>query len=91
VNYEWDESKRLSNIRKHGIDFIDVPEVFDGDTVIFEDTRFDYSETRFIGIGLLQGRVVVVAYTERHETIRIISARKATVYEQINFFKKIFN
>jgi uncharacterized DUF497 family protein len=33
--------------------------------------------------------VIVVAYTEQQETIRIISARKATVYEQINFFKKI--
>jgi uncharacterized DUF497 family protein len=89
VNYEWDKAKRLSNIRKHGIDFVDIPEVFDGGTVIIEDTRFDYGEPRFIVIGILNGRVVVVAYTERQDTIRIISARKATVYEQINFFKKI--
>lgn len=89
MNYEWDEAKRLSNIRKHDIDFVDVPEVFDGDTVIFEDKRFDYGEPRFIVIGILKGRVVVVAYTERHGVIRIISARKATVNEQINFFKKI--
>ena len=91
MNYEWDESKRLSNIRKHGIDFVDVPEVFADDAIIFEDTRFDYSESRYIVIGILKGRVVVVAYTERKDTIRIISARKATSHEQINFFKKILD
>jgi uncharacterized DUF497 family protein len=91
VSYEWDEAKRLSNIRKHGIDFVDVPEIFDNDTVICEDTRFEYGEPRFIVIGILKGRVIVVAYTERQDTVRIISARKATSHEQIYFFKKIFD
>jgi uncharacterized protein len=91
MKYEWDKAKRLSNIRKHGIDFVDIPEVFNGDTVILEDPCFNYGEIRFIAIGILKGRVVVVAYTERQDTIRIISARKATVNEQINFFKKIID
>ncbi len=34
MNFDWDEAKRVNNIQKHGIDFVDVPEVFDGDTVI---------------------------------------------------------
>ena len=44
VNFEWDEIKRQTNIRKHGIDFVDVPTVFDGVTVTIEDTRYNYGE-----------------------------------------------
>jgi uncharacterized DUF497 family protein len=91
MTYEWDEQKRLANVKKHGIDFIDVPEVFDGDVVIIPDERFDYGETRFLLIGILKSQVVVVAYTERGENIRIISARKATKNEQIYYFQQISN
>ena len=91
MSYQWDERKRRANVKKHGIDFIDVPQVFDGDVVILPDERFDYGETRFIGIGILKSQVVVVAYTERDENIRIISARKATKNEQIYYFQQIAN
>ena len=91
MGYEWDDRKRRANVKKHGIDFIDVPEVFDGDVVIIPDERFDYGETRFICIGILKSQVVVVAYTERGENIRIISARKATKNEQIYYFQQIAN
>jgi len=57
MEYEWDEAKHLANLRKHGIDFADVPSVFGGDTVTVEDDRFDYGEQRFVTFGLLQGRV----------------------------------
>jgi uncharacterized DUF497 family protein len=87
--YEWDEQKRLINIKKHGVDFIDIPELFDGDIVIIPDERFDYSETRSIVIGILKNQVIVVAYTERGDNIRIISARKATKNEQIYYFQQI--
>ena len=91
MSYEWDERKRRANVKKHGIDFIDVPEVFDGNVVILPDERFDYGETRFIGLGILKSHVVVVAYTERGENVRIISARKATKHEQIYYFQQIAN
>jgi uncharacterized DUF497 family protein len=91
MSYEWDERKRRANVKKHGIDFIDVLEVFDGDVVILPDERFDYGETRFIAIGILKSFVIVVAYTERGENIRIISARKATKNEQIYYFQQIAN
>jgi uncharacterized protein len=91
MSYEWDERKRRSNIKKHGIDFIDVPELFDSDIVLLPDERFDYDEPRFIAIGILKSVVVVVAYTERGENIRIISARKATKNEQIYYFQEIAN
>ena len=37
MEFEWDETKRLANLRKHGIDFIDIPVVFEGDIVTVED------------------------------------------------------
>jgi uncharacterized protein len=91
MSYEWDERKRQANIRKHSIDFIDVPELFDGDIVILPDERFDYGETRFIAIGMLKSLIIVVAYTERLDVTRIISARKATKNEQTYYFEQISN
>ena len=89
TNFEWDETKRQTNIRKHGIDFVDIPSLFDGITVTFEDTRYDYGETRFITLGLLKSHVIVVVHTERNQNIRIISARKATKHESELYFKQI--
>lgn len=89
MEFEWDENKRLANIRKHGIDFIDVEVVFEGDTVTVEDDRFDYKEQRFITLGLLEARVIVIVHTERDNLIRIISARKATKNEEIRYFQQI--
>ena len=87
--YEWDEAKRLSNIQKHGINFIGIERVFAGTTVTILDDRFDCSESRFISVGLLNGRVVVIARTETREVIRIISVRKATKNEEASYFKEI--
>jgi len=53
------------------------------------DDRFDYGETRTIAFGLLKGSVIVVAYTERGEKIRIISARKALKHEEVFYFQQI--
>jgi uncharacterized DUF497 family protein len=78
-------------LKKHAIDFIDLPEVFEGDVVLLPDERFDYGETRFIAIGILKSQVVVIAYAERGETIHIISVRKATKHEQIYYFQQIAN
>ncbi|MCA1994778.1 BrnT family toxin [Leptodesmis sichuanensis] len=91
MEYEWDEAKRLANLRKHGIDFIDVPAIFGGDTVTVEDDRYSYGEQRFITFGLLQGRVIAVVHTEREDYTRIISARKATKYEQRAYFEQLSN
>ena len=76
--FEWDEAKRQSNIQKHGIDFLGIEKAFAGETLTILDDRFDYGESRFITLGVLSGRVVVIAHTETPEVIRIISVRKAT-------------
>ena len=89
MRYEWDEAKRRSNIQKHGIDFIGIERVFAGETITILDGRFDYGEARFVTLGLLSGRVVVIAHTESDEAIRILSVRKATKHEEIGYFKEI--
>jgi len=91
MNFEWDEARRIANLRKHGIDFLDVAIVFDDDTLTVEDDRCDYGEQRFVTFGLLRGLVVAVVYTDRQDSIRIISARRATKYEQKVYFQEIFN
>jgi hypothetical protein len=89
MRFEWDEAKRLSNIEKHGIDFADVPAMFEGDIVTIADERFDYGENRYITLGLLKYRVIVVAHTDENDVIRIISARKATKNEEKLYFTEV--
>ncbi len=82
LEFEWDEQKRLSNLQKHGIDFIRACQIFDSFTVEFEDNRYDYGEDRFIAIGETQGLILTVVFTYRGDTIRLISARPANKYER---------
>lgn len=89
MRFEWDEKKRLVNIRKRGIDFADVPVTFELDTVTVIDDRFEYGETRHQRLGLLKGRVILVVHTESEIVIRIISARKANKYEEETYFREI--
>ena len=89
MRYQWDERKRKVNLRKHGFDFLDAPPVFRGATLTVADDRRDYGEERFITFGLLRNIVVAVAHTEQPNTIRIISMRKATRYEEKSYFEGI--
>ena len=86
MNFEWDEDKNESNIEKHGLDFEDAWEVFDSPMLIALDTRQNYGEDRWTSLGLLEHRVIVVAYTLRDSnTVRIISMRKALQHERFQF------
>jgi uncharacterized DUF497 family protein len=81
MRYIWDETKRQTNLKKHGLDFSDAEQVFAGPLVLIEDNRQDYGEQRMIGIGLLDCLVVLIVHIETDETIRIISMRKADTDE----------
>ena len=89
MQFEWDENKRLINIRKHGIDFLDVPPIFELDTVTVIDDRFEYGEIRYQTLGLLKTRIIMVVHTESETVIRLISARKANPYEEETYFSEI--
>ena len=82
--FEWDERKRASNIKKHGIDFADVTDLFyDEETIVIIDPEH-YDEERYIALGMdTKSRVVVVVHVYRDEdVIRIISARKSDSKER---------
>lgn len=90
MKFEWDEAKNRRNIRKHGFDFADAPEVFLGPMLARPDTREDYGEERWIGIGFLRGRAVVLAFAQLAPgVIRIISLRKAAKNEREAFEKAL--
>lgn len=91
MRFTWKEAKRTSNLKTHGLDFLDAPKVFEGPTFTFEDDRFNYSERRFITLGLLSGTPVSMVHTETADHIHVISFRKATKNEQIIFFQNIQN
>jgi uncharacterized DUF497 family protein len=74
--FQWDEAKRLSNIEKHGTDFLRAQRMLDGRPRIdIESPR--QGEHRFLSIALLDGQLSAMAWTFREETIRIISVRRA--------------
>ena len=89
IQFEWNERKRIANLRLHGLDFRDAALVFRGPTFTFEDARYVYPERRFITLGLLRAAAVVVVHTEGDEQIRIISLRKATRHEETIILEQI--
>lgn len=94
MEFQWDERKNESNIEKHDIDFHDATLIFAAPMRVVLDTRYDYGEDRSIGYGLLDNRVVVVAFTEPAEdVVRVISIRRALAHEQKQyeqFLKQLF-
>jgi uncharacterized protein len=89
MRFSWDERKRRSNLRDHGFDFRDAPQVFEGPTFTFEDERFAYAEQRFMTLGSLGGLVVSIVHTETPRVIRVISFRKATRREEAILFESL--
>jgi len=73
--FEWDESKRQTNLVKHGIDFRDAIRVFDGP--VFESTNRRRGEDRIVVVGSMEGIEIVLVYVMRGKQQRIISARRA--------------
>jgi len=87
--FEWDEQKSQTNLFKHGLSFHDAKTVFAGPCKTFADQRFDYGEQRFVTLGQLAGRWVVIAHTPRGENTRIISMRKANNREQRHYKERL--
>ncbi len=85
--FEWDERKRLANLRKHGVDFADIEEFDWASAVTWIDDRADYGEERMLALGLFHGQVYSVAFTERDAITRLISFRKAEKRE-IRIYEK---
>ena len=78
----FDPAKRARTLLRRGLDFEDATRVFAGMTVEFEDRRRNYGERRMVCYGFLDGRLVVIGYTERGDARRIFSMRKANQREK---------
>lgn len=82
MRIEFDDTKRDKTLAERGLDFARSGEVFAGTHFTGQDTRQEYAEDRFITVGLLDERLVVLVWTPRGEVRRIISMRKANDREK---------
>lgn len=89
MKIEWHEAKNQRNVDKHQLNFADAHEVLSAPHFTCADHRKDYGEPRFIAVGTLRDRMVVVAYTMREDVYRIISMRKANAREQSTYQERL--
>ena len=90
MKLEWDDGKNRSNVEKHGLSFEDAKEIFQAPMLTALDTRLDYGEDRWVGVGSLRGRIVVMIYTKPdRNTVRVISLRKAVKRERVGYEKAL--
>ena len=84
MQFEWDSEKAGANLSKHGVSFDEAKTIFDDPLYVdFYDPDHSDGEHRYIIIGQSQqGRLLMVSYTERDDTIRIISSREVTPGER---------
>ena len=85
----FDPAKRLGNLAKHGIDLAECEGIFDHDVLTREDADSE-GEVRLVSIGLLNGKVVVLVWTDRESTLHLISCREAERHEQEAYFQAFF-
>jgi len=81
LDIEFDEQKRIQTLLNCDLDFARAGEVFSRTIHTFEDQRESYGEKRFITLGFLDGRLIVVVWTIRGVKRRVISMRKANERE----------
>jgi uncharacterized DUF497 family protein len=84
MQFEWDRKKAKYNLRKHGVSFEEASTVFDDDLAAFyEDPDHSVHEERFLMMGTsVRGRLLYIAFADRNERIRIITARMPTKEEK---------
>lgn len=87
LNFEWNAEKAKSNLKFHGISFEEAVTVFD-DTffIVFKDPDHSVQEQRYIIIGMsVQGKYLLVSFTERDQRTRVISARELNPKERRSY------
>lgn len=83
-----DPRKRKVNLRKHEIDLIAGYAAFDAPMITREDSREDYGEQRFVSLGWVSGKVVVLVWVDGESEPRLISCREAEPHEQEAYFRE---
>ncbi|QTA83106.1 Putative toxin-antitoxin system, toxin component, type II BrnT [Desulfonema limicola] len=92
LTFEWDKDKSLKNFKKHKISFEEGKTIFNDPFLLtFPDINHSSDEMRYVNIGQsASGKTLIVIHTERQETIRIISCRKAVSNERKAYEKQSF-
>jgi len=85
----FDPAKRAETLRRRRLDFLNAESVFAGLTYTILDQRFPYPEDRYVTVGLLSGRMVIVVWTPTEDGRRIISMRKANDREQARYSHRL--
>lgn len=81
--YAWDEAKRKSNLRKHGLDFKDAYLVYENSNkCTYDASRYDEYRLMDVALAVVRGRVLTLVYTENEDEVRIISFRHASREER---------
>lgn len=88
MKLSWDKAKREWTLKNRGLDFTNFPALFEGPYLLRQDSRRDYGEVRWVILGFIEKRLMVVAYTMRQETYHVFSMRKANDREK-EAFKKL--
>ena len=82
MRFTWDPAKNERNIQERGLDFASAAPIWDAPMLAWIDTRRDYGETREVGLGIIEGRVMAVCWVKRGDNhIHIFSFRKANARE----------
>ena len=81
MKFTWREPKRATNLKKHGFDFVDAEQVFNGPTFTVEDADDYNGQQRFKTTGFLDSDIVTICHTETDDEIHMISMRKAEPHE----------
>jgi uncharacterized protein len=89
MKIEYDPEKRELTLIHRGLDMADAELVLNSNNLTFPDLRNEYGEERFISIGLIEGRMVYIAWTLRNGVYRIISMRKANDREQKKYGSRL--
>ena len=88
MQYVWDPAKRLSNLKKHGVDFVDAIAVLE-DELALTISQIENGEIRFktVGVGIKPGVLLVIHTEDSEDTIAIVSARPANRSERHQYFE----
>ena len=85
MKLDYDPDKRNKTLAERGLDFAEAIRIFEGRHFTAEDLREEYNEQRFITVGKLDDRILVLVWTPRDNTRRSISMRKANEREQTHY------
>ena len=88
LEFEWDNAKASGNYAKYAVSFEAAKRAFNDPFAIeWLDDRFDYGEDRYNLLGMVEGRLLFIAYTLRNDVIRIISVRGAEPDERRRYYQ----